>query len=168
MARRISYSPSRTMEWVIIMSNVNVWDSLEAFQLKECYDLATQFEKLDTARDVLREKYKKIDIPKNYIPVQTDVSYQETEMQIVSEAIYWLTLEGFAASENIGFKYAHKINNLPNSAEKEYVLALLALRNGTNETQRLDALRHISVALSYSPNDPRYIALASVLQDVDK
>ena len=150
------------------MSNINDWDNIEAFQLKECYELATQFEKLDTARDVLREKSKKIDIPQNYVPVQADATYQETEMQIVSEAIYGLSLEGFAASENSGFKYAHKINNLPSSAEKEFVLALLALRSGTNETQRLEALRHISVALSYSPNDPRYIALASVLQDVDK
>lgn len=150
------------------MSNINTLDSIEAFQLKECYDLATQFEKLDIAKDVLREKSKKIEIPKNYIPVQADATYEETEMQIASEAIYGLTLEGFAASENTGFKYAHKINNLPSSAEKEYVLALLALRNGTNETQRLDALRHISVALSYSPNDPRFIALASVLQDIDE
>lgn len=150
------------------MSNINDWDNIEAFQLKECYELATQFEKLDTARNVLREKSKKIDIPQNYVPVQADATYQETEMQIVSEAIYGLSLEGFAASENSGFKYAHKINNLPSSAEKEFVLALLALRSGTNETQRLEALRHISVALSYSPNDPRYIALASVLQDVDK
>lgn len=150
------------------MTNVNMWDSIEAFQLKECYDLAAQFERLDIARDVLREKSKKIDIPKNYIPVQADATYTETEMQIISEALYGLSLEGFAASENSGFRYAHKINSLPSSAEKEYVLALLALRNGTNETQRLDALRHISVALDYSPNDPRYIALASVLQDVDK
>lgn len=150
------------------MADANTWDNIEAFQLKECYDIATQFEKLDTARDILRKKSKKIDIPKNYIPVQADATYQETEMQVVSEAIYALSLEGFAASENTGFKYAHKTNNLPFSAEKEYVLALLALRNGTNETQRLDALRHISVALSYSPNDPRYIALANVLQDIDK
>lgn len=150
------------------MSNVNAWDSIEAFQLKECYDLAAQFEKLDTAKDVLREKSKKIDIPNNYVPVQADAAYKETEMQIVSEIIYGLTLEGFAASENTSFKYAHKIYNLPNSAEKEYVLALLALRDGTNETQRLDALRHISMALSYSRNDPRYNALASVLQDVDE
>lgn len=150
------------------MLNVNACDSIETFQLKECYDLATQFEKLDTAKDVLRKKSKEIDILKNYILVQADATYEETEMQIVSEAIYGLSLEGFAATENTGFKYAHKINNLSSSAEKEYVLALLSLRNGTNETQRLDALRHISVALSYSPNDPRYIALASVLQDVDK
>lgn len=150
------------------MTDVNKWDSIEAFQLKECYNLATQLEKLDIAKEVLREKSQKIDIPINYIPVQADATYQETEMQVVSEAIYGLTLEGFTASENTGFKYVPKINNLPSSAEKEYLLALLALRNGTNETQRLGALRHISAALSYSPNDPRYIALASVLKDVDK
>ncbi len=150
------------------MGDVNTWDSIEAFQLKECYDLATQFEKHDTAKDILREKSKKIDIPKNFVPVQADASYPESEMQIISEAIYGLTLEGSATSDNSEYKYAHKINNLPSSAEKEYVLALLSLRNGTNETQRIDALRHISVALSYSPNDPRYIVLASVLQDVDK
>lgn len=150
------------------MAIVDKWDSIEAFQLKECYDLATQFEHLDIAKEILREKSKRIDIPKNYVPVQADASYPESEMQIVSEAVYGLTLEGFIGSESTGFKYSHKINNLPSSAEKEYVLALLSLRNGTNETQRLEALRHISVALSYSPNDPRYIALASVLQDVDK
>lgn len=150
------------------MANDNKLDDFESFQLKECYELAAQFEKMDTARAILREKAKKINIPKNYTPVQAGATYEETEMQIISEAIYELSLEGFAASENTGFKYAHKINSLQSSAEKEYVLALLALRNGTTETQRLDALKHISMALIYSPNDPRYIALASVLQDVDK
>lgn len=150
------------------MDDVNNWDGTEAYQLKECYDLAVQFVKLDIAKDVLREKSKKIDFPKTYASEQTNAKYVETEMQIISEALYELTLEGFVASESTGFKYAYKINSLPESAEKEYLMALLALRNGTNETQRLDAMRHISVALSYSPDDPRYIALANVLQDVDK
>lgn len=150
------------------MAEVYAWDSIGASQLKECYDLAAQFEKLETAKDVLRVKSKKIDIPKNYIQVQEDAAHQETEMQIVSEVIYGLSLEGFEVSDKTELKYAYKINNLPNSAEKEYLLALLALRNGTSETQRLDALRHISVAHSYSPNDPRYIALARVLQEVEE
>ena len=38
------------------MANVVSMDSLEAFQRKECYELATQFETLDTAKDILREK----------------------------------------------------------------------------------------------------------------
>ena len=152
---------------VIRMSTISDLDSMKAFQLKECYELAAQYEKLDIARAILREKSKRIELPNNYIPVQTDEYYPETDMQILSEVIYGLSLEGFTASENSGSKYTYKINNLPNSAEKEYVLALLALRNGTNETQRLEALRHISMALSFSPDDPRYIALASVLKDTD-
>lgn len=139
-------------------------DGLEAFQLKECYELALQYEKLDLAKDVLRKKAKRIDVSMNYSPVQTDVSYQESEMQVLSEALYNLSLEGFNASDESGFQYAYKIDNLPASAEKEFILALISLRRGTNETQRLDALRHISVALSYSPNDPRFIVLADILQ----
>lgn len=150
------------------MAIVNNWDSIEAFQLKECYELAAQYETNDAAQSVLREKAKKIDIPMNYVPVQADASYQESTMQIVSEAMYGLSLEGFSASENSGFKYSHKINSLPGSGEKEFVLALLSLRNGTNETHRIEALGHISSALGYSPNDPRYITLARVLQDADK
>lgn len=149
----------------MLMVNAFSKDSLEAFQLKECYELAAQFERLDQAKEVLREKSKKLDVPMNYAPVQADATYQETVMQIASEAIYGLSLEGFSAAEKTGFKQAHKIDNLPSSAEKEYILALLSLRNGTSETQRLDALRHISSALSFSPNDPRFVALANVLQE---
>ncbi len=167
-ARRISLILLAEKIMVIRMSTISDRDSIEAFQLKECYELAAQFEKLDMAKEVLREKSKRIELPNNYIPVHEDAAYQETEMQIVSEVIYGLSLEGFTASEYTESKYAYKINNLPSSAEKEYVLALLALRKGTNETQRLDAIRHISVALSFSPDDPRYIALASVLEDADK
>lgn len=150
------------------MAGANIWDSLEAFQLKECYDLAARFETLDTARAVLREKSKGIDIPQNYVPVQADVSYPETEMQIASEIIYALTLEDFAASDRTGFKYSHKMNDLADSGEKEFILALLSLRDGTNVTQRIDAMRHIRAALKHSPDDPRYITLAEILQDVDK
>ena len=29
------------------------WDSIEGFQLKECYELAQQYEQLDIARDIM-------------------------------------------------------------------------------------------------------------------
>ena len=150
------------------MTGANNWDNIEAFQLKECYDYATQFENDETAKSILREKSKKIGIPENYIPLQADVSYQETTMQTLSEAIYELSLEGFAASESSEFRYSYKVNALPESAEKEFVLALLSLRTGTNETHRIEALRHVSAALRFSPNDPRFVALARILQEADK
>lgn len=127
-------------------SSQQIYDSVTSSARKQCEDDRQRFNM-------------------NYAPVQTDATYQETEMQIASEAIYELSLEGFSASEKAGFKQAHKIDNLPSSSEKEFILALLSLRNGTYETQRLDALRHISIALSFSPNDPRFIALANVLQE---
>lgn len=140
-------------------------DNIEAFQLKECYELSIKFEKLDIAQEVLRKRSKRLDISMNYTPVQVDAPYQETEMQVVSKAIYELALEGITVPEKTSFKYAYKIDGLSNSAEKEFVLALLSLRNGTNETQIIDALRHISAALNYSPNDPRFITLAQILQE---
>lgn len=152
------------------MVSENTWDSAEAEILKECYDQATQYEKNIASQEILREKSKKIDFPPNFVPVQVDVSHNATEMEVVSEVLYELTHEGYSIADHSGPRqsYIYNINNLPNSAEKEYILALLALSNGTWETQRLSALSHLSVALSYSPNDPRFLTLASVLQDVDK
>lgn len=141
-------------------------DGINEFLLKECYEIAALYETSSTARGVLIDKAKRIS--PDYFSRQTNVHYHESEMQIISEVINELSMEDFTAAENTRLECAHKINNLPNSAEKEYVLALLSLRNGTSETQRLDALRHISAALIDSPNDPRYLALASILQDVDK
>lgn len=148
------------------MINTDDYDCTEYFQLKECYDLAAQFEKSNAAKNVLREKLKRLPFPKNNIPLQITVSYPETEMQILSEAVYELANESVNTAGRTAFKYTDKINALPNSAEKEYVLALLSLRSGTDVTHQLDAHKHISAALRYSPNDPRYIALSNILQGV--
>lgn len=146
----------------------NEWDSIESFLLKECYDLAARYESQDIVRNILREKCQRINIPDGYVPLQGNTPYQETEMQILSQAVYELTLEGYATDVNSEFQYIHKINGLPTSAEKEYLLAILSLRKGTNTSARIEALRHISSALALSPNDPRYTTLASILQEVDK
>ena len=150
------------------MSEVNQWDNIEAFQPKECYDLAAYFEVNDASKELLRDRSKKLNLPNNYIPIQLDVTCPETEMQTISETMQQLSIESLSTNGAADFKYTHRINNLADSAEKEFVLALLSLRNGTYETQRINALNHIRVALSYSPNDPRFIALARVLQEADK
>lgn len=147
------------------MVEEEAWNSLELFQLKECYELAVLHVNDEMAKNVLREKAKSIEIPKDYIPVQEEVSYQETEMQILSDALYELTLEGNASSTNSVFKYRSKIESLPDSGEKEYILALLCLRNGTGETNRIKALDHLMTALTFAPNDPRFVALARILEE---
>ena len=149
------------------MGDDKKWCKPEHVLLKECYELAEQFEPLDIVKSVLREKAKAIDIPDEYLSANTDVSLIESDMQIISDSIYAMTAEplGGAASGEIGTEY--RFNNLAPSGEKEYCQALMALRRGNTETQRIQALRHLVTALGYSPDDPRYIALATVLRDVD-
>lgn len=149
------------------MKDINNCDILTSFQLKECYELAAQYETLDVVKDILREKAKKINISQDYMLVKV-TRHHESEMQIISEAMERIISGNVAAYGNKEPEYLHKVNTLPGSAEKEYLLALSALRYGGSGTQRLEAMRHISEALNYSPNDPRYTALARILQEADE
>ncbi len=150
------------------MIDTSAWDNAEAYLLKECYLLAIQFAQPDTAKDILRDRCDKIDVPQSDIPVRGDAASKETEMKIISDVLYDLTLEGFTASENKKSPCVQKIKSLPKSAEKEFMLALLALREGRDETQRIKALDHISAALNDSLDNPRYIALANILREAGK
>ena len=139
------------------VSNIN------ASLFKECYDLAAQYEQLDAAKNVLREKSKRLGNAEQ-VNDQGLLPAGETATQIVSEALYELSLEGYAGSDNNRpVRYLSRINELPDSGDKEYLLALLSLRNRMNETTRIEAMGHVARALSYSPNDPRYKVLSEIL-----
>lgn len=146
------------------MKKANSWDNIESFMLKECYALAAQYEGNDAARDILRSRERKISISNGYVPDGSNITLPYSTQQVVSNIIYALTMEGAAGTTFDSFRAQHEISSMPNCGDKEYLLAILALRNGRSETQRLEALRHVSLALSYSPNDPRYITLAEILQ----
>ena len=150
------------------MKDSNKWDNIESFLLKECYTLAAQYEANGAARDILRARGRKISIPDGYIPDGSNITLPNSTQQTVSNIIYALTMEGAAGITSDSFRAQHEISSMPNGGDKEYLLAILALRNGRSETQRLEALRHVSLALSYSPNDPRYKTLAEILQQIDK
>lgn len=146
------------------MKDSDRWDNMESFLLKECYTLAAQYEVNSTAQEILRSRGRKISIPHGYIPDSNNITLPYSIQQAVSNVLYALTMEDAVGMASDSFRLQHEISAMPNCGDKEYLLALLALRNGRNESQRLEALRHISLALSYSPNDPRYIALADILQ----
>lgn len=150
------------------MKDANKWDNIESFLLKECYTLAAQYEENGAARDILRARGKKISIPGGYIPDGSNITLPTSTQQTVSNIIYALTMEGAAGTTSDSFRAQHEISSMPNCGDKEFLLAIMALRNGRSETQRLEALRHVSLALSYSPNDPRYIALAKILQQINR
>lgn len=148
------------------MSETNVWNCLALFLLKECYKLAVLYTRDEMAKNVLREKAKSIDLSEDYVPAQVDAIYQESEMEILSDAMYALTLEGNMIHATSDFKYMYKIDSLPESGEKEYLKALLSLRQGMSESNRIEALGHLAAALAYTPNDPKMITLARILEEV--
>ena len=130
--------------------------------LKELYALSEQYEESDLARDILRTKEKKIRPTEDSPSVCGSDADPATDMQYFSMVISALSMEGFAASSSRSALIP--VDHMSDGPEKEYLLALLALRNGKNETQRLEALRHVSAALASAPNDPRFQALAVVLR----
>lgn len=150
------------------MKDSNKWDNMGFFLLKECYELAANYEADSVARGILRSKGQKISILDGYIPDGNNITLPYSIQQTVSNVIYALTMEGRTAKDPNSFRSQHEISAMPNCGDKEYLLALLALRNGRSESQRLEALRHIRLALSYSLDDPRYRMLAEILQETDR
>ena len=146
------------------MAENNNWDRPEAFLLNECYDLALRYESSDTARDVLRIKCRNTGYPQNYIPSWGNPVLPDSAGQVISECVSDLTAEVPGTTGRLNSAAAMKVSKL-SGPEAEYTKALLALSAGTSQTQRLEALRCLSAAMSYAPNDPRYIALATVLEE---
>lgn len=144
------------------MKDSNKWDNIESSLLKECYTIAAQYETNSGARDILRSRGRKITIPDGYVPDGNNLTRPYSTQQAVSNVIYALTMEGTGMASD-SFSLQHELSVMPKCGDREYLLALMELRNGKSTSERLEALRHISLALSYSPNDPRYIALAEIL-----
>jgi len=140
-------------------------DELSDYLLKECYEISERFEPMENAKMILREKRGGITLTNGVVPQDMSIGSTQSFMQTVSEVTYELAMEGLDDRVNREFSQKHAVENMPDCAEKQYILALLELRNGTYETQRISALRYLKEALSKEPNDPRFIALAQVLSE---
>lgn len=132
-------------------------NSMSLHNLRECYELAINQINDEAAKIILRQRAKRIDIQDDMDSEQIHITFPKTNKQILEEAITELSFDD------------NSVNtwSLPASGEKEYISALLILRNGTGETNRIEALKHLTVALSYEPDDPRFIALARLLEEVE-
>ena len=54
-----------------------------------------------------------MNLPNNSVPVQPNASYTETDMQIASDVMYSLSLEGAGSSERNEFKMLIKSKTFP-------------------------------------------------------
>ena len=94
--------------------------------------------------------------------LQPDAGFSDRLMRAVVSLS--LTAEGYESAVDPG-KVNGALAALPDSAEKEYLLALAALREDRGNAARVAAVRHISRALALAPGDPRCQALAEVLAE---
>jgi len=138
-------------------------------KLKECYELAAQYESDPTVKEILQQKAQKIHIQDD---IEAEIGGEHNRdsftMQTVSNAMRRLSLEGMGAMPDTSFVLAKEIDLLPENGETELLRAILVLRSGMNESQRLESLRHLNNALSYARNDPRCVALAKILQEAEQ
>lgn len=146
------------------MKDLEKWDSSGAFLLKECYMFAAQYESNNAARDILYARGRKIVVPDRSVLDENHITIPYSTQRAVSNVFHALTKEGTPGKISAEFGLQDEISSMPNCGDKEYLLAILALRNGRGKAEQIEALRHIGAALSYSPNDPRYFTMAKVLQ----
>ncbi len=149
-----------------IMKDSDNLSSMESSLLKECYALAAEYEQNSTARDILRSRGRKITVTEEPATDNNTAGFMASNQTAMSDAIYELTMKGGSGYNSP--KLRQSLSRMKFCGDREFLLAILALSNGRGETERIEALQHISLALSYSPNDPRYISFAQILQQYDK
>lgn len=134
---------------------------MELSLLKECYTLAAEYEPVSAARDILHSRGRKIAVTEEQAPSSNNAGSMVSDQTVMSEALRggsgYGRLELRRSSSRMSF-----------CGDREFLLAILELNDGRGEYARIHALEHISAALTYSPNDPRYIALAEILQQYGK
>ena len=131
--------------------------------LRELYTLAAQYEESDMARELLLAKAGKT-VPAAEPAADELRRPAATQMEYFSQCMAELAAGGYAETTTKDAGEPRCLSLLRDSAEKEYIRALAALRSGRTESHRLEAMNRIRTALSQKPNDPRLITLALVLQ----
>ena len=140
-------------------------EDMKDYLLKECYEIAERFETKEISKMILREKIKNIGTAyEGNSQCDSDTS-TDSYMQSISEIIRELSTEGLDVPTAEDFRLSHIVSSIPECAEKNYILALLELRRGTNETHRLAAIRYVESALAEELDDPRFRTLAEILKN---
>lgn len=146
---------------MILEDNIDRFENTNCL-LKECYELASRYELQDDVKRILISKFSQLGCQQ-----ELSNEHLNSEMQIISSVMSKLE-QNLNLSKVEILHLVGIVEKLANSGEKEYLLALLALRNGRNETQRVEALRHISLACKFAGDDPRYNALARILCELNE
>ena len=132
--------------------------------LKECYTLAEQSCTDEISREVISARSSELRVSRGHADAYSDTAYVDTEMTVISRIMENLSVQPLDGNTgSLAGSPGYALSELPESAEREYLYALLSLAYERGNQQRLDALRHIATAISYDSGDPRFIALFDIL-----
>ena len=131
--------------------------------LKECYSISERMVSNEIAKDLIHSRNKNSE--KNKCDNQLDVKPFSKE-EIFGDVLLALSDETIGGSISSVFSKQAEVNTMPESAEKNYILALLALRSGMNDEGRIAAINYLIKAHEESPNDPRIRTLMLILQSI--
>lgn len=131
--------------------------------LKECYSISERMVSNENAKDLIHSRT--VNSEKYKCDNQFDVKpFSEEEM--FGDILLALSEETIGGVISSVFSKQAEVNAMPESAEKNYILALLALRSGMNDEGRIAAIDYLIKAHEDSPNDPRIRTLMLILQSV--
>ena len=131
--------------------------------LKECYLLSEKNVKSEVAKDLIHSRLVSSEKIKSKNPIDEKPFSNE---EIFNNVLLALSDEAIDSTSNDVFPKLAEVNAMMESAEKNYILALLALRSGMNDKGRIAAIDYLIKAHDDSPNDPRIRTLMLILQSL--
>ena len=131
--------------------------------LEECYSLSEKNVKNEVAKDLIHSRLVRSEVIKLNNPIAEKPFSNE---EIFNHVLLALSDETIDSKANNVFLRQAEVNAMMASAEKNYILALLALRSGMNDEGRIAAIDYLIKAHDDSPNDPRIRTLMLILQSL--
>ena len=131
--------------------------------IEECYSLSIKSVNNEIAKNLISDRLR------NSKKIEKNIQYQSKPDSVQEKftlALLELSSESIGGSPSGFFSKQSDVNDMEECAEKNYLLALLALRSEMNEEGRIQAGKYLDRALAQSPNDPRIRTLALILQSI--
>lgn len=132
-------------------------------RLKECYELMDSSAQSIEVRTLSRKRLSNLHEIGAGLPEEDTFSSIDSVQSSLSLIRTALASEDVKTSTSASFSQQTKINSLPESSEKNYLLALLALRGDTGNQGCLNALRFLERAIGEEPSNIIYRTLAEAI-----
>lgn len=131
--------------------------------LEECYSISERNVRSEIAKDLIHSRLVKSKKVTQNNPIAGKPFSNE---EAFADALLALSNETINETSSSVFSKQAEVNAMVESAEKNYLLALLALRSGMNDEGRIAAIEYLLKAHNDSPNDPRIRTLMLILQSL--